>query len=152
MCPLITPMFMTIRILQWWTLIKPKVVKEARQRRPELRTQVQSYVNQTELTSKLNLQYSSPLLHGSFIQRTTDLEKTANMNWFYSLSLTTSADTFLYKGNVWAHDKLSPSWRNTWKKQTSQESNPWIRPNYQNISFIIILEALTWNANCFSMN
>jgi len=71
--------------------------------------QVQSYVNQTELTSELNLQHNLPLLQGTFIQRTIDLEKTANMNWFYSLSLTANADTFLYKGNLWAYDQLSPS-------------------------------------------
>jgi len=56
-----------------------EIVKKALQWRSERRTQVQSYVNQTEL----NLQYNSPLLRGIFIQRTTDLEKSANMNWLY---------------------------------------------------------------------
>jgi len=36
-----------------------------------------------------------------------DLEKTANMNWLtFSLSVTTSADPFLYDGNGWVHDEL----------------------------------------------
>jgi len=47
-----------------------------------------------------------------------------------SLSVTTNADAFLHKGNVWAHDQLSPLWRNTRKKYTSQESNPCIRPKF----------------------
>jgi len=43
--------------------------------------QVQSYVNQIELTSEFNLQCNtSLLLNGTFNRRTTDLEKTANMN------------------------------------------------------------------------
>jgi len=36
--------------------IKPQVIKEALQWRSEWRGQVQSYVNQTEQTSELNLQ------------------------------------------------------------------------------------------------
>jgi len=39
------------------------------------------------------------LLNGTFIQRTNDLEKTANMNWLLiSLSVTTIADAFWHKG------------------------------------------------------
>jgi len=37
-------------------VIKPKVVKETLQWRSERLAQVQSFVNQTELTSELNLQ------------------------------------------------------------------------------------------------
>jgi len=37
-------------------VIRPKIVKEALQWRYERRAQVQSYVNQTELTSELNIQ------------------------------------------------------------------------------------------------
>jgi len=56
-------MFVTNSMLLWWTLgkvplplvIKLKVVEEALQWRSERRTQVQSYVNQSELTSELNL-------------------------------------------------------------------------------------------------
>jgi len=52
-------MFMTNIMLLWWTsdsvplptLIKPKVVKDTLQWRSERLAQVQSFVNQTELTS-----------------------------------------------------------------------------------------------------
>jgi len=63
----------------------------------------------------------SLLLDGTFMRRTTDLEK--NCTWtdcFISLSVTTIADTFLHKCNVWAHDQLPALWRNTRKKHTSQ--------------------------------
>jgi len=53
---------------------------------------------------------TSLLLNGTFIGRTTDLEKTANINWLvlpFSLSVAKSAEAFLYKGNVYAHDYLS---------------------------------------------
>jgi len=54
---------MTNSMLLWWTLdnvplllvIKPKFVVEALQWSSERREQVQSYVNQTELTSELHL-------------------------------------------------------------------------------------------------
>ena len=60
---------------------------------------------------------TSLLLNGSFVGRTTDLEKTAKMNWLrFLLWLTSSADTFMHEGNVWAHDELSAVWRNTRKK------------------------------------
>jgi len=65
MNPLATPMFMINNMLLWWKLdsrplslplvIKPKVVKEALQWRSQRLAQVQSYVNQTELRSELNL-------------------------------------------------------------------------------------------------
>ena len=107
-------------LLLWWTLdsvppplvIKPKVVKEAVQWRSERRVQMQSYVNQNEMTSELwSWTYkamASLLLNGTFVGRTTDLEKTVNMNWLpFSLSVTTSIDAFLYEGNVWAHVNFS---------------------------------------------
>jgi len=64
MCPLTTSMFMTNSLLLSWTLdsvplpliIKTETVKEALQWRSKLRAQVQSFVNQTEITSELNLQ------------------------------------------------------------------------------------------------
>jgi len=47
------------------------------------------------------------LLKGSFVLRTTDFEKTANMDiLLFSFSLTTGADAFLYEGNVGAHDPI----------------------------------------------
>jgi len=59
-----TSMFMTNIMLLWWTLdslelslvLKPNFVKETLQWRSEWQAQVQSYLNQTELTSELNLQ------------------------------------------------------------------------------------------------
>jgi len=69
--------------------------------RSERRAQMQSYVNQTELTSELTSSsnaITSLLLSGTFVRRTTDLEKTANiyMNWLpFSLSVTASADASL---------------------------------------------------------
>jgi len=50
-------------------------------------------------------------LNGTFVRRTTDLEKTTNTNWLpFSLSVTTSADAFC------AQEQLSAIWRNTWKE------------------------------------
>jgi len=45
-------------VYRYQLVIKPKVVKEALQWISERRAQVQSYVNQTELTSEVNLQKS----------------------------------------------------------------------------------------------
>jgi len=74
---------MTDGMLLWWTLdsvpLPLKVVKEALQWRSKWQTQVQSYFNQTKLTSELNLQGDSSLLNSIFVRRTIDLEKTANM-------------------------------------------------------------------------
>jgi len=61
-----TSMFVTNSMLLCWKLdsvplpvaIKPKVVNEALQWRSERPAQVRSSVNQTELTSELNLQYN----------------------------------------------------------------------------------------------
>jgi len=61
-CSLATSMFMTNILLLRWTLgsvplplvINPTVVKETLQCRYERRAQVQSYINQTEMTSELN--------------------------------------------------------------------------------------------------
>jgi len=64
MCPPATHMFMmTNSMLLWWTrdsvplplAIKPKFAVEALLLGSERRAQVQSYVNQIELTSELNL-------------------------------------------------------------------------------------------------
>jgi len=76
-------------MLLWWTLdsiplslvIKSKIVKEALQWRSEGRAQLQSYFNQAELTSEFNsVAITSLLLKGTFVRRTTDLEKNFNMN------------------------------------------------------------------------
>jgi len=70
----------------------------------ERRAQVQSYVNQTEMTSEMNLQ----CYYVALVERHFRSKKTVNMNFLLtSLSETTIADAFLYKGNVWAHDQLS---------------------------------------------
>jgi len=64
MCRQATPKFMmTNSMLLWWTsdsvplplVTKPKFVVEALQWSSKRRDQVQSYINQTELTSELNL-------------------------------------------------------------------------------------------------
>jgi len=74
MCPPATIMFMmTNSMLLWWTLdsvplllvIKPKFLVEALQWSSERRAQVQSYVNQTELTSECNLKYN----YFTFVER-----------------------------------------------------------------------------------
>jgi len=73
----------------------------------------------------------SPMLNDTFVRRISDLEKTVDINFLLiSLSVTTVADAFLHKGNVWAHGQLPALWRNTRKKQISQESNPCIRPKF----------------------
>jgi len=47
----------------------------------ERRAQVQSCANQTELTSELNFNAITSLLsNDTFVRRTTELEKTVNMN------------------------------------------------------------------------
>ena len=122
-------------------LIKPKVVKEALQWRSEWQVQVQSYFNQTELTSELwnwtcNA-ITSLTLNGTVVPRTTDLEKTVNMNWLpFSLSVTTIIDAFLYDGNVWMHVNCSLWDANTRKSHTSQESNLWIRSKFPKIPIL----------------
>ena len=145
-------------LLLWWTLdsvslpviIKPKAVKEALQWRSKLRVQVQSHVNQSEITSEFNLQCNySLVLNGTFVRRTGNLEKTVTWTEIhFSLSVTTHADAFLCKGNIWGHDQLSTLWHNTRKKHTSQESNTYISPKFpQKPKFIVIINAWTGNAN-----
>jgi len=123
MCPLATSMFMTIACYCGEHLESRQCtatshnqaescVKEALQWRLERRVQVQSYVNQNEMASELwNWTYNaitSLALNGTFVRRTTDLEKTLNMNWLpFSLSVNTIADEFLFEGNVWAHVSYS---------------------------------------------
>jgi len=87
--PQATSMFMTNSMLLWWTLdrvplplvIKPNIIKKALQWRSELRAPVQSYVNQAEIASELNLQRNYfTVSNGTFVRRTANLEKTVNMN------------------------------------------------------------------------
>ena len=110
-------MFMTNSMLLWWTLdsvplplvIKPKVVKEALQWSGEPQCKVTSIKPNWQANWTDN-EITSLLLNDTFVRRTTDLEKTFNMNWLLiSLSVTTISDAFLHKGNVWAHYyQLSP--------------------------------------------
>jgi len=70
----------------------------------EWRAQVQSYVSKrTELPMQL--------LHSCWTALSFEEQLTwrkLHMNWLLiSLSVTTNADAFLHKGNVWAHDQLS---------------------------------------------
>ena len=103
-----------------------KVCKEVR-----LAKVMQSDVNQTEMKSELNLSaISSHLLNRTFVRVTTmDLDRTANMNWLipFLLSLTTSADAFLYKW-LGAQSPIPFYGAIHEKKQTSQECVPCIRP------------------------
>ena len=136
-------------------VIKPKAVKEALQWSGKRKCKVTSI----KLNWQANWTYNaitSLLLNGTFIRRTTDSEKTANMNWLLiSLSVSTIADAFLHKGKVWAHDQLSALWRNTREKQTSRVSNPCISPTFPQspsleLNLLTMLHyAWTWNANCF---
>ena len=77
---------------------------------------------------EMNLQcnyFESLLLNDTFVRRTTDLEKTANMNWLpFSLWVTTCADALLFKGYVWAHDQLFALWRNTRKERDFTREQP----------------------------
>ena len=61
----------------------------------------------------------------------SDVEKAANINWLTFLTFGNhSADAFLYKDKVWAHDQLYSVWRNTRKKHASLVSKLYIRPKY----------------------
>jgi len=106
-------MFMTNSMLLWWTLgsvplvIKPKVVKEALQWSGEPKCKVTSIESNWQTNWTYNA-ITSLLLNDTSVRRTTDLEKTFNMNWLLiSFSVTTISDAFLHKGNVWAHYQLS---------------------------------------------
>ena len=129
-------------------VIKRKVLKEALQWSGERKCKVTSIKPNWPANWTYNA-ITSLLLNDTFIGRTTDLEKTVNMNrlliW---LPVTTIADAFLHKGNVWAHDQLSTLWRNTRKQQTSQESNPCIRPKFPKspsfIEFTLIMLHYAW--------
>jgi len=131
MCLLATVMFMTHGMLLWWTLdsvllpivIKPKVITEALQWSSESKCKV-TPVKQNWQAIWIYNAITSLLLNDTFFRRTTDLEKTVNINFLLiSLSVITIADAFLHKCNVWTHDQLSALWCNTRKKQTSQNSN-----------------------------
>ena len=125
MCLAATIMFMTNSMLLWWTLdseplplvIKPKVVTETLQWSSERKCKV----TPVKPNWQANWTYSaitSLLLNDTFVRRTTNLDKTANMNFLLiSLSVTTTPDVFLHKGNAWTHDQLSTLWRNTRKNR-----------------------------------
>jgi len=66
-----------VDIRQWTATTRDEADSCKRNSAMERRAQVQSYVIQTELTSELNLQCN----YFTFVGRTTDMEKTANMNW-----------------------------------------------------------------------
>ena len=136
MCVAATVMCMANSMLLWWTLdsvplplvIKPKVVKQTLQWSGKRRCKVTPVKPNWQTNWTYNA-VTSLLLNDTFIRRTTDLEKTVKMNFLLiSLAVTTIADAFVHKGNVWAHDSIPALWRNTRKKQASQESNPCIRP------------------------
>ena len=132
-------MFITNSMVLWWILasvplpldlIKPKVVKESLQWGGERKCKVMSIKPNWPANWTYNA-ITSLLLNDTFIRRTSDLKKTANMNWLsFSLLVTTNADAFLHKSNVWVHDQLSALLHNSLKKQTSHESNPCIRPKF----------------------
>ena len=132
MCPPAKVTFMINSMLLWWTLdsvplplvIKQKLVKEAMQWGDEHKCKVTSIKPNWQAIWTYNA-ITSLLLNDTFIGRTTDLEKTVNMNrlliW---LSVTTIADAFLHKSNVWARDHLSPLWRNTQKSGLHTREQP----------------------------
>jgi len=82
------------------------------------------YVNQTELTSELNLQRNYfTFVEGNFFRKATDLEKIANMNWLLiSLLVITSADGFLVTFGRTIKCLLYDAIHE--KNLISQESNP----------------------------
>jgi len=101
-------------------VIKPKFVTETLQWSGERKCKVVSIKPNLQANWTCNA-ITSLLLNGAFVRRTTDLEKTVNINWLLIwLSVTTIADA--HKGNVWAHDQPSALWHNTQKKQTSQRA------------------------------
>ena len=127
-------LFMVNSMLLWWTLdsvllplaIKPKVVHEALQWNGERKCKVTSIKQNwlIEFTMQLRRSCWTTLL---FEEQLT--WRKLNMNWlFLSLSVTTIANA--HKGKVWAHDQSSALWRNTRKKQTSQENDPCICPKF----------------------
>jgi len=125
-------------------VIKLNVVKEALQWSGERKCKVTSIKPNWQANWTYNA-ITSLLLNGTFIRR-TDLETTPNMNWLL-ISLSVIADAFLHKGKVWADDQLAALWRNTREKQTSQESNPCIRPKFPKPKFTIEFEP-AWTLQC----
>ena len=88
---------------QWTVLlpiaIKPKIVKEALQWRSERQRNVTSVKPNWQAIWTYSV-ITSLLLNGTVVRITSDLEKTANMNWLpFLLSVITSVDAFLYKGS-----------------------------------------------------
>jgi len=95
---------LTNRMLLWWTLdsvplpvvIKRKVVTEALQWSGERKCKVTSIKQNWQVNWTYNA-ITLLVLNDTFVRRTTDLEKTANVNWLLiSLSATTIADAFLH--------------------------------------------------------
>ena len=99
MCPPATVMFMTNSIVLCWKLdsvplpldvIKPKVVKEALQWSGERKCNV-TWIKPNWQADWTYNAITSLLSNDTFVRRTSDLEKTANMSWLpFLLSLTTS--------------------------------------------------------------
>ena len=99
----------------------------------EVRAQVQSYVIQDEMKTELKLQCNYFTLVERHFRWKNDWlgEKCQHeLVTFLAFAITTSAGAFLFKSDVWAHDHLLASWRNTQKEQTSQESNLCIFPKF----------------------
>ena len=95
--------------------------------------QAQSYVNQTDEPNwQSNWTYNaitSLLLDGTFVRKTTALEKSADMYWLpFSFSATTSADAFWVTfGRTISYLLHDASYE---KNQISQERNPPKFPQY----------------------
>ena len=120
--------------LRPWPLllvIKPKVLKEALQWSGERKCKATSIKPNWQANWTYNA-IISHLLNDTFLRKTTDLEKTVNINWLLiQLSvITIYRRRFLAKRQAWAYDQLSALWRNTGKMQTSQESNTCICPKF----------------------
>ena len=108
---------MDIRQLQLPLASKPKVAKETLQWSGERKCKVTPVKRNWQTNWTYNA-VTSLLLNDTFVRRTTYLEKTVETNFLLiSLAVTTIADAFVYKGNVWANDQLSALGRNTRKNR-----------------------------------
>ena len=121
-------------MLLWWTLdsvplplvIKPKVVKEALQWSDERKCTVAPVKPNWQAIWTYNA-ITSLLLNDTYVRRTTDLEKTVDINFLLMpLSVTTSADA--HKGKVWAHDQPPALRRSTRKKTDFTREQPMHTP------------------------
>jgi len=91
---------------------------------------------------------TSLLLSGTFVRRTTYLEKTANINWLpFSLLVSTSADAFLHK-RLGAQSTIR--FITQYTKRTRLHMRAIMHPSKvpQKPIFIVSLSTWTWNANC----